>query len=236
MSTQPLRARRRFLKLAGIALGGAALTCSGVGYAATRTPGVATPDFVFGEEKPMNQRVLVAYATRAGSTVEVAKAIGEALGERGFQVEVKPITANPTVTHYEAVVVGSAIRMGAWLPEAVSFIKNQQTPLSQVPVAFFSVHMLNTDDTEASRQARLAYTAPVRQVLAPRVEAFFAGLIDPARLSFLDRMITTFVQQQTNGPLGDFRDWDKIRGWAKTIFASGTPGTENANAATQSPV
>lgn len=58
----------------------------------------------------MNQRILVTYATRAGSTAEVAAAIGESLAARGYAVEVKSVKEKPGVAGYSAVVLGSAIR------------------------------------------------------------------------------------------------------------------------------
>jgi menaquinone-dependent protoporphyrinogen IX oxidase len=35
----------------------------------------------------MNKRILITYATRAGSTIEVAAAIGESLTQRGLQLK-----------------------------------------------------------------------------------------------------------------------------------------------------
>ena len=167
----------------------------------------------------MNPRILVTYATRAGSTTEVAAVIGEALAKRGFAVEVKPVKAKPSVGGYQAVVLGSAIRMGRWLPEMMDFIKQNQPALGGVPVALFSVHMLNTGDDEASQAARTAYTVPVHQHLAPASEAFFAGKMDYARLSFLDGLIAKAVGSQTGASVGDRRDWDRIRSWAEAILA-----------------
>lgn len=166
----------------------------------------------------MTDRILVTYATRAGSTVEVAAAIGEALSGRGFSVDVKPVKEKPPVEGYQAVVIGSAIRMGNWLPAAVNFIKDNQAQLSRVPTAFFTVHMLNRGEDEASRQARQAYTATVRQILAPVDEAFFSGKMDYSRLSFLDRTIAKAVEKQTDSRAGDFRDWGKIRAWAQGLY------------------
>lgn len=163
----------------------------------------------------MNKRILITYATRAGSTVEVAAAIGETLAARGFEAEVKPIKEKPSLEGYQAVLVGSAIRMGNWLPEAVEFVKDNQTALNQMPVALFTVHMLNREDDEESRANRMAYLKDVRPLLKPVEEIFFAGRFDMSRLSFLDRMISKGVKAVDE----DCRDWDRIRGWAQTVFA-----------------
>jgi menaquinone-dependent protoporphyrinogen oxidase len=166
----------------------------------------------------MPNRILVTYATRAGSTVEVAAAIGEALSADDFSVTVKPVKEKPSLQGYQAVVIGSAIRMGGWLPEAVNFIKDNRSQLSRIPTAFFTVHMLNRGEDEASRRARLAYTAPVRQILTPIDEVFFSGKMDYSRLSFLDRTIAKAVEKQTDSRSGDFRDWEKIRAWAQALY------------------
>lgn len=207
--------RRRFLKIAGLSLVGATAACSGLGYAATLVPSFPTPDLNLGKDNPMNKRILVTYATRAGSTVEVAAAIGETLAKRGFAVDVKPVKAKPSLEGYQAVVLGSAIRIGSWLPEMMDYIKQHQPALGGLPTAFFTVHMLNTADDETGRTARAAYTAPVHQLLRPAAEAFFAGKMDYARLSFLDRVIAKAVEGTTGGSAGDRRDWNKIRSWAE---------------------
>ena len=163
----------------------------------------------------MKLRVLVTYATKAGSTVAVADAIGAVLAARSFEVTVKPVKDKPSLDVYQAVVIGSAIRMGRWLPEAVAFARDNQARLSQLPTAIFTVHMLNTGDDAASRAARQAYTAPVRKFLTPQAEAFFTGKLETARLGFLDRMLA----KAAHAGEGDQRDWGQVRGWAETILA-----------------
>ena len=163
----------------------------------------------------MSERILVTYATRAGSTAEVAAAIGESLGERGLPVDVKPIKENPDPSGYRVVVIGSAIRMGKWLPEAVEFVKANQAALGQTQVALFTVHMLNTRDDEASRAARLAYLDAVRPLVHGAKEVYFDGRIDFSRLSLLDRLISKAVGSVE----ADNRDWDKIRGWVPAALS-----------------
>ncbi len=166
----------------------------------------------------MNKHILVTYATRAGSTAEVATVIGEVLRARGFDVDVTPVKERPTVEGYQAAVIGSAIRMSNWLPEIVEFVRNNRAPLSRIPAAIFTVPMLNRDGSETSRRARQAYTAPIHQILNPTDEVFFDGRMDYSKLKFLDRAMAKAVEKQTNTKEGDFRDWNKIRGWAQTIF------------------
>ena len=207
--------RHDFLKVAGVTLGATILTCSGLGFAATRAPDIDTPEINYGKENPVNKPILVTYATRAGSTVEVAAAIGKTLAARGFKVDVKPVEEKPSPVGYQAVLVGSAIRMGNWLPEAVEFVKDNQTALNRMQVALFTVHMLNRGDDEESRTNRMAYLKDVRPLLKPVEEVFFAGRFDLSRLSFLDRMLSKAVKAVDE----DCRDWDRIHGWAQTVFS-----------------
>jgi menaquinone-dependent protoporphyrinogen oxidase len=206
--------RRDFLKFAGATLATTTVTCSGLGYAATRVPEVDTPEHIFGKDDVMNNRVLVTYATRAGSTSEIAAAIGESLSQRGLLVDVKPVKDNPSLNGYQAVIMGSAIRMGNWLPEAVDFVKTNQSSLNAMPVALYTVHMLNTGDDDTSRNARLAYLNNVRPLLNTAQEAYFTGKMDFSRLSFMDRFISKMVKAVES----DQRDWDNIKQWAKTVL------------------
>ena len=95
----------------------------------------------------MNDKVLVTYATTAGSTGEVAEAVGKSLRDGGATVDVIRDREVTDVTPYGAVVVGSAIRVGKPLAEMVSFLHAHQVALSQVPVAYFIVCGALREDT-----------------------------------------------------------------------------------------
>lgn len=68
------------------------------------------------------------------------------------------------------------------------------------------------DRQEPVRQ-RQAYTEPVRQILTPNAEIFFAGKMDLARLSLVDRLIAKMVNAKDE----DLRDWNKIRAWGEAL-------------------
>ncbi len=65
----------------------------------------------------------------------------------------RPIKSITNIDGYRAIVVGSAIRMGQWLPEAVEFVKQNQARLNELPTAFFTVHLLHLDDSAESRRS-----------------------------------------------------------------------------------
>ncbi len=159
-------------------------------------------------------KLLITFATRAGSTEEIAGEIAAQNSLRGSSVTLLPVKEVRDLTVYDAIIVGSAVRMGQWLPEALNFVKSHADTLNNMPTAFFSVHGNNLSDDPASRTARLAYLDTVRMLVMPKFEGFFAGCIDANRLGLIDRMILKAVKS----PQGDFRSWDVIRTWANSIF------------------
>jgi menaquinone-dependent protoporphyrinogen oxidase len=158
----------------------------------------------------MSQKVLITYATKLGSTTEVARAIGETISKKGIAVDVLPIKDVAELSGYDAVIIGSAIRMGSWLPEAVNFVQQNRDQLNKVSTRIFSVHILNQGDSPESQKERQAYTAPLHKLISPEDEAFFSGKIDPSQLKFVERLLFKAVKS----PNGDFRDWEKIQNWA----------------------
>lgn len=198
--------RRDFLKISGAAV----VAAGGLIVVGATPPRIALPEIEYGGENQMNKKILVAYASKAGSTAEVASAIGETLSHAEFNVDVQPVKTVQNLEDYQAVVLGSAVRIGQWLPEAKGFIEKHQAQLTGIPLAIFSVHMENLDGDDASRQARAAYTAPVRALVTPVAEAFFAGRIELAKLSFIERTMAKMMKSVDE----DKRDWNAIRAWA----------------------
>ncbi len=168
----------------------------------------------------MNKKTLVAYVTRGGSTAEIAQAIAKTLTAQGAEVDVLPVNKVTDLKNYQAVVLGSAIRMSRWLPDAVKCVEHNQVQLSQMPTAFFAVHLMNIGGDETSLRSRQAYLDPIRLLINPQKEAFFAGVGDWKKVSFLDGLIGKAVK----APEGDFRDWNAIRSWAEDLRQTGFAG------------
>lgn len=206
--------RREFLKIAGVGLAATAFTCSSLGYAATRQPQVDLPEMNLEKENDM-KKILVTYSTRAGSTAKIAATIGQTLSQRGYSVDVLPVKKQPNPSDYDAVILGSPIRMGSWLPEVIDFIKENRTLLEPMPVAVFTVHMLNSGNDEESRTNRQAYLNAVREWIVPAEEVFFLGKMELAKLSFLDRFISNVMKAKDE----DLRDWNTINAFAESVFA-----------------
>ncbi len=156
--------------------------------------------------------ILIAYATCFGSTKEVAQAIADTLEEKNFQTEVKACGDVTHVESYQAVILGSAVQHGAWLPEAISFATKNVNTLTKLPLAIFSVHITNVGDDEQSRHNREVFTDDVRVLLNPQDEIFFAGKFDrQGGKLMLPKAISWLV------PKIDLRKWDKIRAWAESL-------------------
>jgi len=203
--------RRRFLKAGCLAAAAGGMTVCGVGLVIPEPLPIELSSYMYGE-KNMPNRVLVAYASATGSTVNVAAEIGKTLSTADIYVDVKPVQEVSRLSDYQAVLVGSAVQHGSWLPEAVNFVTANQEILNCVPVALFTVHIQNTGDDEASRQNRLAYLSTVRPLLQPVDEVFFAGKFDRQGAALLlPRWIAWLI------PSIDLRNWKKIRGWANDI-------------------
>ena len=167
----------------------------------------------------MNNRILIAYASRTGSTAEVAQAIGKTLAESGALVDVLSMKDVQDLTPYSAVVAGSAIRGSKWLPEATQFIHTHRTELAQKRFAEFTVCItLAMSNTGQYRTAVAKWVAPVRALVAPLSEGFFPGMLDFKKLPFnLDTLGLRLAVVLGIFPRDDRRDWNAVRAWAESI-------------------
>jgi menaquinone-dependent protoporphyrinogen oxidase len=170
-------------------------------------------------------KILVTYATRAGSTFEVAVLVAEVLRTTGATVDVRYVRAVHELKGYDAVVIGSAIRMGQWLPEAVEFVKAHREALSHLPTAYFLVSGFLREDTPEMRQRALAYLDPVRTILEPTSIGLFAGKMDYSKMDWIDRSIAEAVSSSQ----GDWRNWETIRNWAHDLSRLIVPQSNGAS-------
>jgi menaquinone-dependent protoporphyrinogen oxidase len=166
-----------------------------------------------------NQKILVTYASRSGSTAEIAEAIGKSLTQGGTQAEVLPMQDVKDLSMYQAVVAGSAIRKSKWLPEAMQFVQTHRTELAQKPFATFTVCItLAMSNSDPYRQVVAKWIQPVRAQVKPVSEGLFAGRLDFSKLPFnWDTMKLRAVVALGIFPKDDRRDWDAIRIWTEEL-------------------
>lgn len=167
----------------------------------------------------MQNKILITYASRAGSTAEVAEAIGKTLTEGGTQVDVIPMQEVKDLSAYRAVVAGSAIRGSKWLPEAVQFIQTHRSTLAEKPFAMFTVCItMAMKNAENYRAGVAGWVAPVRALVKPLSEEFFAGMLDFSKLPInWDTLMLRMTVALGIFPRGDHRDWNAIRTWAESL-------------------
>ena len=163
----------------------------------------------------MDNRILIAYASKYGATAEIARKIGDVLGQSGWSVDVVPIEAVNDQTRYKAVVLGSAVYAGQWLKNAVAFLEHNQETLARMPVWFFSSGPTGEGDPV---QLMKGWNFPEAQrAIADRIQprdiAFFHGELDTKKLNFGEKLIVRGFK----APIGDFRKWDEITAWAASI-------------------
>lgn len=151
----------------------------------------------------MNGHILVAYATKPGSTVEVAEAIAAPLRDGGHEVDVGPAADVSALDGYGAVVLGGALYMGHWHQDAVRFLNRHRLALKEIPLAVFAIgpKTLAEADVAASRE-QLDRALKAVAELTPAAVAIFGGVVDPSRLRFADA-----------------RDWDAISAWGHEVAA-----------------
>ena len=152
--------------------------------------------------------VLVAYATKHGSTEEVAEAVTEELKGLGLEVELRELRKVRDLDGYRSVVIGAPLYTGRWHGDARRFLKRHRRELASLPVAVFALGPLkNTPEEIASSRAQLDRALALAPDLRPATVEMFVGAIDPSKLRFpLNRMEAE-----------DGRDWDAIRAWARSL-------------------
>jgi len=167
----------------------------------------------------MSQKTLVTYASRFGSTERVAQAVGKTLSDDGKQVDVLPMRDVKDVSMYDAVVAGSAINAGAWLPEAMEFVRANQSKLKGKPFAVFLVCMtLAMKNGERYRSHVSTWLEPVRALVRPISEGLFAGELNISKIpSFGDRLKFHISVLFGAWKEGDHRDWNAIHKWAMDL-------------------
>ena len=83
-------------------------------------------------------RVMVACASKHGSTEGIASAIAERLLELGHDATAVRVSEVPDLSGTEAVVLGSAVYAGSWMKEAIGFADANAAALSDMPVWLFT--------------------------------------------------------------------------------------------------
>lgn len=159
----------------------------------------------------MDTHVLVAFATKHGSTRGIADRISEELRAAGLTVSIAEVREVAHIEQFDAVVLGSALYAGRWRSEAVAFAKRHRGALSTRPLWLFSSGPLDTDTDRAT----LAMTGSVTRAiggLRPIDHRTFGGALLPGTPGLVEALMARRLA-------GDYRDWDDVAAWSREIAA-----------------
>jgi len=161
-------------------------------------------------------RALVTYASKHGSTREVAERVAEVMRGGGVDVDVMPAAEVGHLRGYETVVLGGALYAGRLHKDARRFLARHRDALSVRRVAVFALGPQKLEQSAGSRTQLDRALAKVPEI-EPIAVAIFGGVIDPDKLRFpFNRM-----------PASDARDWAAIEAWAAAL----TPARARSGAA-----
>ena len=156
----------------------------------------------------MTKKILLAFGTAAGSTAEVAQAMDEEMRQADAQVDVVPVEKVKDISEYDAVVVGTAVRMFHILPKTRRFLRRHRKGLSKVPVAYFLVCLTMGEETPKNIQKATDYAKPMIKTKTPVSLGLFGGCVNH------EKMTDIFGKSMRAVPEQDHRDWEMIRSWA----------------------
>jgi menaquinone-dependent protoporphyrinogen oxidase len=158
-----------------------------------------------------SQHVLIAYATKHGSTKEVSESIADTLAASGHEVDVRHAANVHDLDGYDGVILGGALYMGRWHSDAIGFLERHRHALATIPVAIFAMGPKTLADADvAGARAQLDRALAKVPDISPATVAIFGGVVDPSTLRFpLSRMQAS-----------DARDWQAIAAWANEVAAA----------------
>jgi menaquinone-dependent protoporphyrinogen oxidase len=165
---------------------------------------------------PTTTVVAVAYASKYGSTREIAERIAGILSESGLDAHAVPAAEVDDVFSYQAVVLGSAVYMARWLPDAWKFVRRHRARLSTMPLWLFSSGPVGEAARHPDESALPLRVGRAAQHLSAREHRTFGGRVAAEPKGFLDRTVTRKIP-------ADQGDWDAIARWARGIAAQLQP-------------
>ena len=153
-------------------------------------------------------KILVAYASRHGSTTGIAERIAAKLRASDHEVDIGPVAEVADIGTYDAYVIGSAVYYGGWMKEATAFVESNTAWLARRPVWLFS-----SGPVGPAAPADPKELPALREAIAPLDHRVFYGALNRHHLSIGERIVVGAVK----APDGDYRDWREIGAWADEI-------------------
>ena len=165
-------------------------------------------------------KILVGYASAHGSTAEIAQEIGKVLAEYQYTVTVADVAEVTAVDDYDGFILGSPIHAAMWLTEMSQFLSRFNDQLAVKPFYFYitCIRVLEADGMEHVIKEYVNHAVLNR--LHVRETTAFAGKMTLQDVDWDERwtLAARFDGQNPAGSYNsDFREWDKIRQWARHV-------------------
>jgi menaquinone-dependent protoporphyrinogen IX oxidase len=196
----------------------------------------------------MSNKVLVVYATKSGSTTEVAQSIGDTLTKAGAQATIKSVEEVENIEPYDAIYIGSPIINGKCMPEVKKFVSSYDHYLSQRMVAYFITCMrlsqISGDplpDVSVFVDPEFGEPKPKKEMTFPEKShpvtmylkaimgmakesrpvsiSFFKGALDYNTIGFIMTLLFKFMARIDGLEPGDYRNWEAIRLWTEQTYS-----------------
>lgn len=204
--------KKQFSVLCQMLALGALLLLPAPGYCYREKPEEVIEDSCTGTGK----KILVTYDTKHGATAIVAKKIFDTLCDNASVDLVFVENLDPAeIPNYDAIVIGSPIYIGKWLPGIKKLLKRHHEAIEKIPFVFFITCTYIGEDT------------PERQAYAKEnyVEKNLAKYTDvkPLDIGILGGQFTfdelypveLFLMKLAKFEEGNYIDDVKIETWAK---------------------
>lgn len=161
----------------------------------------------------MVMTVLVAYASKRGSTAEIAETVAATLRREGLKVCLEPAGDVRSLERFDAVVLGSAVYMKRWRGDARHFLKKHRKALRQMPFWVFSSGPVGDPAEDNPDWIEPPKVVEKVEELGGRDHVVFGGRVPAEPRGMMEKAMADGIPEQYR----DRRDWAQIRRWTHEI-------------------
>ena len=154
--------------------------------------------------------VLVAYASKYGSTQQIAETIGCELRLCGLETDVRSVGGIEDVAGYEAVVLGSAVYVGRWLANARAFVNEHADELADRPTWLFSSGPVGQPSRPTDDAVQIDEMV---EATGAKEHRLFPGRLDRSMLNRCEWALVFALRVKE----GDYRNDGEVSAWARRL-------------------